>query len=144
MVLEITIRGILMSTWTTRLAPELTRQFGEKEIHNIWFLPQNWPGRGHTVGLLIPECELQHVMFCADREPLICINRPQKNKNVSKWLRRACADAIQLSACLTLACDTAEQAEWAAKRAAKLLPSYERVALERMYHPQDRVRSKLS
>lgn len=130
-----------MDTWTTLLAPELTRGV---EVHNVWFLPKGWPGHGATIGLLIPECELQYTIPGADGEPLTLINRPQKNKNVKQWLRHACAEATVAGTCLTLACDTQEQAEWAAKTAAELLPHHERTALERMYHPQDRVRGKLS
>jgi hypothetical protein len=133
-----------MSAWTTRLAPELTRRFCEEEVHNVWFLPKDWPGRGPTVGMLIPECEVQYVRLGADGAPLAFINRPKKNKNIGQWLRRACESAIELGACLSLACDTAAQAEWGAKRAAKYLPGYERVALERMYRPEHRARGKLS
>jgi hypothetical protein len=52
--------------------------------------------------------------------------------------------AAKAQAWVNLACDTAEQAEINARRVAKLLPRYRRVALERMYEATSRERSKLS
>jgi hypothetical protein len=43
-----------------------------------------------------------------------------------------------------LSCDTAEQAERAAKVAARWLPQHRRVALERMYEAASRARGGLS
>jgi hypothetical protein len=133
-----------MNTWATRLAPELARGYNIEEIHNVWFLPKDWHGCGPVVELLIPECELQYVMPSTDGEPLAIINRPQKNKNVDQWLRCACRMAVEIGACLSLACDTAKQAEQTAREATRHLPGYERVALERMYRAEDRVRGALS
>jgi hypothetical protein len=133
--------------WTTRFDPTITRRFGVEEIHNVWFLPDSWhPGIGaETVTLLIPECELQLVSVLPDGEPLGIISRRKHDFNVKRWTRNACALAADKRASLSFGCDTREQAELAAKRAGKWLPkNYSRVALERMYEPETRIRKNLS
>ena len=135
-----------MSDWTTRILPEYTRPYGVEEVHNVWFVPNGWPGKGPAVSLLVPECELQFVTPAPtlDGEPLIIVNRPQVNKNVKSWLRYACRLATTHSASLSVACDTADEAARAAKRAAKWLPNHQRAAIERMYDVAARVKEKLS
>jgi hypothetical protein len=130
--------------WTTRLEPEMTREYGVDQIHMIWFAPKGWQGKGPTVGLGIPECELICTKLDRNGDPLSLVNRPRRNKNLKRWLRTACKMAIEQGAAFFLSCDTAEQASAAAKQAAKLLPDYQRVALERMYAPESRSRLNLS
>lgn len=130
--------------WTTRLDPSFTNQYGVVELHSAWWVPPQWPGSGAVVGLSIPECELQ-VVFPdrGDGEPVVVINRP-RNRRVKAWLRCACEQAVKYRACLHISADTAEQIELAARRVARLLPRYERAALERMYDSATRVKEKLS
>ena len=54
-----------MSNWTTRVLPEYTCPYGVEEVHNVWFAPKGWPGKGPAVSLLVPECELQCVMLAS-------------------------------------------------------------------------------
>jgi hypothetical protein len=133
-----------MSDWTTRVLPEFTRQYGVEELHSVLFLPKDWPGKGAVVTLGIPECELQCCFIGEDGEPVAFINRPQINRSVKSWIRGACEVATDYKAAITFSCDTPEQAAQAAKRAGKLLPGYERVALERMYDANTRSRSDLN
>ena len=121
-----------MTDWTTRIDPELSRPFGVEELHSVWFTPPGWPGKVTTVGLGIPECELQVVWLDGKGEPIAMINQPQQNRSLKGWLRTACGIAKEQQAVLYLSCDTPEQAEHAAKLAARLLPGYRRIALERM------------
>jgi hypothetical protein len=137
-------RTKIMSDWTTRVLPEYTRRFGVEEVHDAWFVPKGWPGKGPAISLLVPECESQFVVLTLDGEPLAFINRPRVNKNVKRWLRYACELATDHRACLFVSCDTADEAERAAKRAAKWLPNHQRAALERMYDFASRVKEKLS
>ena len=126
-------------SWTTLLDPELP-YMGDKELHTAWFMPNGWPGKGPCVALEIPECKLHVCLLQLDGEPVVIVNRPRSNKNIKKWVRSACERAREYQACISFTCDTAEQAEDAAKLAAKFLPKdYERVALERMYRPETRV-----
>jgi hypothetical protein len=132
--------------WTTRLDPALLRRhYGiDAEIHDAFWVPPQWPGKGPVAGLLIPECELQFVFQGADGEPVATINRPQHNKSIKRWLRTACEAAIKYHAAFHVTADTAEQVAQAAKLVVRLLPNYERVALERMYDANTRVRERLS
>jgi hypothetical protein len=130
--------------WTTRVLPELTSQYGVEELHDVWFTPKGWPGKGPAVSLLIPECEMQVVVLAADGQPVAVVNRPKINKKVKWWLHTVCEIAREMGASVSLACDTAEQAERAAKMAGKLLPGHERAALERMYDASARARTNLS
>jgi hypothetical protein len=132
------------AAWTTRLDPQYTTMFGVGELHNVMFEPPGWPGKGPIVSLLIPECELQFHFLAEDGQPVAMINRPAKNRNVKQWTRFACERAVEYGAVLGLLCDTAEQADVGARRIAKLLPRYRRIALERMNDPRTRVRAKLS
>jgi hypothetical protein len=136
--------------WTTRLNPELERELGQRygytqPIHNAWFEPPTWSNHRAVVSLGIPECELQFVSLADDGTPIVCINRrPLSDRNVKKWICTACKIAAEQKAWISLGCDTAEQAKIAAKRIAKLLPQYHRVALERMYEVTSRERNNLS
>jgi len=50
-------------TWTTLLDPEVTRAFVDSEqLHGAWFVPKDWPGKGPSVVMEIPECIL-HASF---------------------------------------------------------------------------------
>jgi hypothetical protein len=133
-----------VTDWTTRVLPELTSPFGVEEVHSIWLTPKGWPGKGPAVLLLIPECEMQVCTLGPDGTPEMSINRPKINKNVKSWIRAACKTAEDLGAAVSFSCDTAEQADRAAKMASKLLPKHERIALERMYEAKTRARSSLS
>jgi len=133
--------------WTTRLPTEHTRPYGVEELHYVFFEPEGWPGKGTTIGLNIPECELHFSFVAPDDQPVVFINRPgKKNPNVKKWTHNACQLAAEYRAVLMFNCDTAEQAEQAARRAKKWLPPhYQRMALERMLSdPKDRARANLS
>jgi hypothetical protein len=129
--------------WTTRLDPKHTASYGVGELHQVCFEPPSWAGKGTTIVLGIPECELQFA-FVADDRPIVAINRPVHNTGVKSWTRYACKLAAEYNAFLMLICDTAEQADIGARRVAKLLPRYRRVALERMYDHRSRVRERLS
>jgi hypothetical protein len=129
--------------WTTRLDPQLTQRYGVPELHSVYFEPLEWNDTRPVVSLGIPECELQVASF-ENGEPLAMINRPVANKNVKYWTRHACQLASEARAYVNFTCDTAEQAEHAARRAAKLLPKHKRVALERMYDVTSRERGRLS
>jgi hypothetical protein len=82
--------------WTTRFDPKHTRAHGVEEIHTVCFEPVGWPGKGITVGLNIPECEMQYIYppLTSDGEPLAVINHPQINKSIRRWLRHVCKCAI--------------------------------------------------
>jgi len=142
-----TKRGRYPSTsndWTTRVLPDLTRQYGVEELHHAWFTPKGWPGKGSAVSLMIPECELQIVVSADDGEPLAIVNRPTINRNIKGWVRKACDTARTMGASVGFCCDTAAQVEHAAKLASKLLPTHERTALERMYSASTRARASLN
>ena len=98
-----------------------------------------------TITLLLPECELQLVEVMPDGEPLGIISRCKEDFDIKRWTRNAVEIAVERKAALSFGCDTVEQAEQASRRAIKWLPKqYQRVALERMYSPESRIRSKLS
>jgi hypothetical protein len=80
------------------------------------------PGPRGQDGLHAPECELQFVEVLPDGEPVAIISRRKSDFNIKRWLRNACEMAAERSAALSVACDTAEQAALAARRAAKWLP----------------------
>jgi hypothetical protein len=119
--------------WTTRL-----EHTGEIEIHTAWFVPHGWPGKGTTVSLGIPECEMIFTTIGKDGEPLSFVNRPAKNKNVATWLKHVCAEAAANKAALFLNCDTPQQLKRWADKALKLLPDHKRMPLERAYRAEDR------
>jgi hypothetical protein len=124
--------------WTTRLDPEATASYGVKEIHGAWFTPRKMPPlERNMITLLIPECEIQFVLPKVG----VMVNRPQANRNLKHWLCYACKEACDLNAVLFICCDTADQVQRAAKMAAKLLPNYERAALERIYDEATRSRA---
>ncbi len=127
-----------MSEWTTLLDPALGHRYNyDKEVHEVCFLPLSENILGQCVGLLIPECELQYVIT-AGGEPVAMINRPKKNKNVRLWIRAACEHATTADCSIMFGCDTREQADMAAKVAAKHLPNHRRMPLERMYEAKTR------
>ena len=130
--------------WTTVL-PEMTDLDGT-EFHTVCFEPAGWKGKGITVGLGIPECEMQYVYppLTSEGEPFVVINRPRVNKNVKHWLRHVCNCATTDCAFVILSCDTAEQAAQAAKMATRWLPQHRRAALERIHNAATRARDKLS
>ncbi len=132
------------SPWTTRVDPVRTRPFGVEELHNVYFEPDGWPGKGDVVALLIPECELHVTWVAADGVPVPIVFRPGKDRSVGYWIRQVCKNATADRAFVIFSCDTAEQAQRAAKRAAKLLPNHRRMSLERMFGAASRSRGKLS
>ncbi len=134
----------MSNDWTTRVRPDLTAPYGVEELHNVWFLPKGWPGKGPAISLLIPECEMQTHFLAADGKPVAFINRPVLNKNIKSWVRSACTSASAMGASISFSCDTADQAERAAKMASRLLPNHERTALEQMYRADTRARTNLS
>jgi hypothetical protein len=134
---------ITSDVWTTRVDPAFTRRYGVEEVHSAWFLPRGWPGSGPCLNLLIPECELQCTTIGPDGRAVTYINRPPSRHEVAYWLTCACEQAAAHKACLSVSCDTREQTEEAAKAVARLLPGYERAALERMQEPVSRSKSAL-
>ena len=122
-----------MTEWTTRTLPEYTRRYGIEEMHGVYFAPKGWSGKGATVSLAIPECELLFGDLGPDGRPFAMVNRPKVNRSIRLWTRTACKIAVKQQALMTFHCDTAAQAEMVAKRAARLLPNYTRLAQERMY-----------
>jgi hypothetical protein len=134
-------RGRAMTdvAWTTRLDPFLTAKYGVAELHSVAFEPLQW-NADHVVAVLgLPECEL--CIATRGDDPLVVINRPSANPNIKYWTKYACALATDKMAFLSFTCDTAEQAEQAAKRAVKLLPRHQRIALERVYDVAARERA---
>jgi hypothetical protein len=132
-------------TWTTLLDPEVTRVFMDSEqLHGAWFVPRDWPGKGPSVVMEIPECIL-HASFPQPSDvPVVIINRPGPSVNVRGLIRSACERAREVHACIGFMCNTAAQAEGAATIAGNTLPDYERVPLERMYSGDTRARGNLS
>jgi hypothetical protein len=93
-------RGRHMTDWTTRIRPDCTAPYGVEELHTVWFTPKGWPGKGTTISLLIPECEMHCSMLDRNGELLHIINCPPTNRNVKRWLRYVCELATQqASAC---------------------------------------------
>jgi hypothetical protein len=87
---------------------------------------------------------MQIVLIDKNNEPVVFVNRPAVNKKIAYWLHAACEKAVQIGGCcFFLSCDTAEQAEKRAKRAAKWLPNHERAAIERPFDPATRARGNL-
>ena len=66
----------------TRFDPEITARYGVGELHNAWFTPKGWPGKGPRRLPAHPECELQLCVLQPDGQPLTVINRPQFNRKV--------------------------------------------------------------
>ena len=118
--------------WATRVDTELSRRFDVPEIHTVCFAPVGWSGKGPTIALGIPECELQRCQMGADGEPVAFVNRPQVNKSVRRWMNYVCRTASEERLFVMFHCDTAHQAKKAAKYATRQLPQHRRVALERM------------
>ena len=132
-------------TWTTLLDPEVTRTFVDSdELHGAWFVPKDWPGKGPSVVMEIPECILHASFPQPNGGPVVMVNRPGPNVSVRGLIRSACERAREVHACIGFMCNTGAQAEGAATIAGNTLPDYERVALERMYSCDTRARSNLS
>jgi hypothetical protein len=132
--------------WTTRLDPALTSRYDVNEVHCACWLPPNWAGKGRVIGLIIPECELT-ISFCDDDsdQPLTMVNHPPTNRNIKHWLRSGCEMALEFHSAFYVIADSPQQIIWAAKLIARLLPLYQRTALERMYEPDSRhTKEKLS
>jgi len=119
--------------WTTLYRPPYLA-----DLHSVWFLPLDFPGYGPVVTLGIPECELIRTDV-VDGLPYSVVNRTKVNRRIKYWVRLACELARDTGSVASFICDTAEQAAHAARMAAKLLPNYERVALERMHNPETRL-----
>jgi hypothetical protein len=130
--------------WATRWPAGITQRFGAEELHQVLFEPDGWPGHGVSVNLVLPECQLVIAFPAADGEPTVYVNRPQSNRNVKRW-RFACEAATKHRFLLGFCCDTAQQAEQAARRAARWLPSRRRMSLERILtEPSNWARSAMS
>lgn len=71
--------------WTTRMLPELTRRNGVEELHNVYFAPKGYVGKGATVSLGIPECELIFADLGPDGRPFAMVNQPKVNRNIRRW-----------------------------------------------------------
>jgi hypothetical protein len=112
-----------MTDWTT-LIPRGMRQH---DLHVAVFLPKNWPGHGSDVTVFIPE----FILLGPDNAPSNV--RPPPSGDVACWLRSIFEEGEYERAAINFICSTPGQAEDAAKAAAPLLPSHERVALERVY-----------
>lgn len=135
---------VSMSEWTTRLPPEIARQFGVEELHDVCFASRGRPGKGPTVSLGIPDCELQHCLVAGGGTLVTTVHRPTGNLSVKYWIRYACKLATENNTAPLFSCDTVEQAELAAKRASKWLPKHGRMPLERTYDPATRADAPLS
>ena len=131
------------TSWTTRIPPEQTRPFGVAELHTAVFQPAGWSGQRPTISLTIPEGRLVFAKLSTSGVPVATSFTPE-DKSIKHCVRIACNAATEWQACLVLGCDTAAQAERAAKLAARLLPKHERVALERMEDPAARCRADLN
>jgi hypothetical protein len=137
------------ANWTTRLDPGITRQYGVEEIHGAFFEPPGWLGKGATISLGLPECEVQVALPDPQDENSALVgwlNRGGPNQNVKHWISKACQQAAKIKggAALIVSCDTAEQIEIAARRVAKLLPQYSRMSVERFYEAKNRCKAGLS
>lgn len=125
----------MTAAWTTRVPVAISLEYGIPECHQAYYAPACWPGQGPLVGLTIPEGDLRFLIppKGEDEPPPAFVNRPRRNHDVKGWLRTACQMAAQSEAGLTLSCDTAAQAERAARCARRWLPgTYARVSLERV------------
>jgi hypothetical protein len=120
--------------WTT-LMPRSARQ--PDDVHAAVFLPKRWPGRGSGVSVLIPQC----ILLGPDNTPSNV--RPPPSGDVGCWLHSILEEGEYERAAIIFICSTPEQAEDAARTAVPLLPSHERVALERV-DGANCVRAKLS
>jgi hypothetical protein len=114
----------VMTDWTT-LLPRGRAPRGD--VYVAAFLPKDWPGHGSVVTVLFPE----GLLFGPD-DVLVNV-RPPQSGGVNHWLRDIFAEGEYARVAINFICNTPEQAEDAAKAAAPLLPSHERIALERLY-----------
>jgi len=114
------------------------------DFHMACFAPSDWPGKGPTVCLGLPECELVLTVLGKNGVPSALVNRPNDNRDVWYWIKFACEMAQQEQAFIMFNCDTIEQLKGAISLLERLLPQYERIALERMYDPESRRKRDLS
>jgi hypothetical protein len=120
--------------WATRVSPEITRTYGVDEVHAVWFAPISWNGkRTAAVVMTIPECEISLTVIRTHGEQCAALSLPIANLDVPAWIVTACELAVENQAIIIFNCDTPAQAGLAAKEAARLLPGYQRLALERLY-----------
>jgi hypothetical protein len=111
----------------------------DAERHTVCFVPTGWTGRGSSVGLTIPECELHLCVLCANGDVIRHVNGPPKKKDVLEWLKYACLEAAEHQLPLILSCATAEWAASIAHFAMRRLSKHHRIAPERIYQrPEDR------
>ena len=127
--------------WTTRLSyQELIRRFGVEE--KFMTLPSSRMVAGtravrHARCPRNVSCSLSSPNRAGTGLPLVIVNRPPPtDRNVKHWIRVACERATKERAFLVFSCDTREQAERVARRAAKLLRHHKRAALERVRDPR--------
>jgi hypothetical protein len=125
-----------MAKWTTKIPDDIIKSHGHiGEIHNVFFLPKDWPGEGGpVVSMLIPECETQ---YCVIKEagPFVTVDRtyrPTTKEDIWRLLQLFCRKAVKEKAAVIFSCDTHQQAEATALLATTFLTTHERVALERM------------
>jgi hypothetical protein len=116
-------RQCAMNDWTT-LIPRGTRQ--PDDVHAAVFLPKDWPGHGSVVTVILPECIL------LGSDGALSDVRPPPSGDVDCWLHSILEGGEYERAAIIFICSTPEQAEDAARTAAPLLPSRERIALERV------------
>jgi hypothetical protein len=113
-------------------------------MHTVFFVPPGWKGKGNSISMGIPECELHCALRKSDGTISVMVNQPQHNFNVDRWMRSACDMAIDYGAAIAFHCNTASQAIRAAKKAKRWLHGYERVALERLYDAKSRTKGGLN
>jgi hypothetical protein len=126
--------------WTTKVPTEYSAR-PRKELHLAMFEPERWPDDRAQVSLDIPVWKLT-LCWVVDGIPQVA-HVPTNTKNLRTAVHRACKEAIAKQALLWFSCDTARQANLAARLAARWLPNHRRQALERMYELESRERSKL-
>ena len=92
---------------------------------------------------MIPECKL-HFAYALGNGTALAEIAGSPVKDIKARIRDACGLAVNQGAFIGFLCDTPAQAKHAAKWAAKHLPNYRRVALERTYEAAAPERGKLS
>ena len=132
--------------WSTTM-PEfeaITKAQGLPAWHNAIYFPDDWPGTGGVVALLIPEFEVQ-LTASADlptviqRYPGIALT----NKNIREFTEGACERAMERRTAIAFCCDTEEQLRKVIWTADKVLRKYNRHALERLVHGKNAPKDKL-
>jgi hypothetical protein len=129
-----------MNNWTTKVPTESSAR-RRKEFHLAMFEPERWRDDRAQVSLDIPVWKLT-LCWVVDGIPRVAYV-PTNTTSFRTAVRRACKEAIERQALLWFSCDTARQANLAARLAARWLPNHRRQALERMDDAESRERSKL-